>query len=94
MQAIKEGYGTLLAKDRFPVSFLTLEIDTELVDVNVHPTKKLVRLSREKEIARALSEAVKTALLSHDLIPDGVAPSQLYLEEACREAADCTRSSL
>jgi DNA mismatch repair protein MutL len=85
--AIKEGYGTLLAKDRFPVSFLTLEIDTELVDVNVHPTKKLVRLSREKEIARALSEAVKTALLSHDLIPDGVVPSQIYLEDACREAA-------
>ena len=46
--AIKEGYGTLLAKERFPIAFLTLEIDTGLVDVNVHPTKKLVRLSREK----------------------------------------------
>jgi len=28
-----------------------------------------VRLSRENEIARAMSEAVKTALLSNDLIP-------------------------
>ena len=83
--AIKEGYGTLLAKERFPIAFLTLEIDTGLVDVNVHPTKKLVRLSREKEIARAVSEAVKTALLSHDLIPDITAPSQLYLEESCGE---------
>jgi DNA mismatch repair protein MutL len=85
--AVKEGYGTLLAKERFPIAFLTLEIDTELVDVNVHPTKKLVRLSREKEIARAVSEAVKTALLSHDLIPDVAAPSQLYLEESCKETA-------
>ena len=41
--AIREGYGTLLPKDRLPVTFLRLEIDTELVDVNVHPTKKLVR---------------------------------------------------
>ena len=85
--AIKEGYGTLLAKERFPIAFLTLEIDTGLVDVNVHPTKKLVRLSREKEIARAVSETVKTALLSHDLIPDVAAPSQLYPEESCGETA-------
>ncbi len=62
-----------------------LQIDTGLVDVNVHPTKKLVRLSREKEIARAMSEAVKTALLSNDLIPDAAAPSQIYLEESGRK---------
>ncbi|MDD1697129.1 MAG: DNA mismatch repair endonuclease MutL [Methanoregula sp.] len=83
--AVKAGYGTLLAKERFPLAFLTLEIDTELVDVNVHPTKKLVRLSRETEIARAMSDAVKTALLSNDLIPDIAVPSQIYLEESGRE---------
>jgi len=85
--AVREGYGTLLAKERFPLAFLTLEIDTGLVDVNVHPTKKLVRLSRENEIARAMSEAVKTALLSNDLIPDAAAPSQIYLEESGSETA-------
>lgn len=84
--AIKEGYGTLLPKDRFPIAFLTLVIDTELVDVNVHPTKKLVRLSREKEIVRAMSEAVKTALLSLDLIPDVDVSPQIFLEDAGKEA--------
>lgn len=68
--AIKAGYGTLLAKDRFPVAFLTLDIDPALVDVNVHPTKKLVRLSKEPEIARILADAVHRALSGHDLIPD------------------------
>ena len=72
--AIREGYGTLLPKDRLPVTFLRLEIDTELVDVNVHPTKKLVRLTREKEIGDAIQEAVRTALLTHDLIPAAEAP--------------------
>ncbi|HXX54533.1 MAG TPA: DNA mismatch repair endonuclease MutL [Methanoregula sp.] len=73
--AVKEGYGTLLARDRFPVAFLQLGIDSDLVDVNVHPAKKLVRLSREKEIADALRDAVKKALLSRDLIPAAGAPS-------------------
>ena len=68
--AIKEGYGTLLPKDRFPVAFLSLEIDPAMVDVNVHPAKKIVRFSREPEITKAVTEAVNHALAGHDLIPD------------------------
>ena len=67
--AVRAGYGTLLPKDRFPVAFLGFGIDTELVDVNVHPAKKQIRLSREKEIGGVVSTMVKDALLSHDLIP-------------------------
>ena len=74
--AIRAGYGTLLAKDRFPVAFLAVQIDCGLVDVNVHPTKKLVRLSREKEIAEVIKKAVSDALLSQDLIPAAEAPAQ------------------
>ena len=72
--AAKRGYGTLLPKDRFPIAFLSLTINTELVDVNVHPAKKLVRLSRDKEIGNAVAEAVNNALLHHDLIPGVAAP--------------------
>jgi DNA mismatch repair protein MutL len=72
--AIKAGYGTLLPKDRFPVAFLSLNIDTTLVDVNVHPTKKQIRLSREKEITNAIRAAVRETLFSHDLIPSAESP--------------------
>jgi DNA mismatch repair protein MutL len=74
--AVRAGYATLLAKDRFPVAFLSLQIDTRLVDVNVHPTKKLVRISEEKEISALIKKAVSDALLSHDLIPDAETPGQ------------------
>jgi len=74
--AIKEGYGTLLPKDRFPVAFLNLNIDTGLVDVNVHPTKKQVRISREPEIAAFIRNVVHTALSGQDLIPDIRPPGQ------------------
>lgn len=67
--AILDGYGTLLSKERFPLTFLSLEINTALVDINVHPTKKQVRLSREPEIRAAVRESVATALLTSDLIP-------------------------
>ncbi|KUK62438.1 MAG: DNA mismatch repair protein MutL [Methanoculleus marisnigri] len=65
--AVREGYGTLLPKDRYPVAFIELSIDTDLVDVNVHPTKREVRLSREREILPAVSAAVEEALATHDL---------------------------
>lgn len=67
--AIIEGYGTLLPKDRYPVAFLSLTIDTRSVDVNVHPAKKLVRLSREGQVKEIVRDAVRTALRAADLVP-------------------------
>jgi DNA mismatch repair protein MutL len=75
--AIKAGYGTLLPKDRFPVAFLNLSLDTTLVDVNVHPTKKQIRLSREKEITEMIRKSVREALLAQDLIPAAGAPAAM-----------------
>jgi len=68
--AVREGYGNLLPKDRYPVAFMDLAIDTGLVDVNVHPTKREVRLSREREILEAVTAAVRKALADHDLSRD------------------------
>jgi len=73
--AVLEGYGTLLPKDRYPLAYLSVTIDTRLVDVNVHPAKKLVRFSRETEVREIVRDAVRTALRSADLIPPAVAHS-------------------
>ncbi|WP_342676635.1 DNA mismatch repair endonuclease MutL [Methanofollis sp. UBA420] len=68
VRALKEGYGTLLPADRYPVAFVTLTVDPAQVDVNVHPTKKLVRLSREREICDAVAAAVRAALDGRNLL--------------------------
>jgi len=65
--AVREGYGSLLQRDRYPVAFIALDIDTGLVDVNVHPTKKEIRLSSEPDILSAVAAAVSEALGAHDL---------------------------
>ncbi|MDV0441224.1 DNA mismatch repair endonuclease MutL [Methanorbis furvi] len=62
--AVREGYGTLLPKGMYPAAFLDLAIDPRDVDVNVHPTKKEVRLSRERDVQRGVQDAVYCAL--HD----------------------------
>jgi DNA mismatch repair protein MutL len=47
---------------RYPPVALCVEVDPRQVDVNVHPTKQLVRFSDEKEVRLAISEAVRTAI--------------------------------
>jgi DNA mismatch repair protein MutL len=59
---VREGFGTLLPKGMYPAAFLDIEIDPRDVDVNVHPTKKEVRLSRERDAQNGVRDAVYCAL--------------------------------
>ena len=47
---------------RYPPVALCVEVDPREVDVNVHPTKQLVRFSDEKKVRLAISEALRTAI--------------------------------
>jgi DNA mismatch repair protein MutL len=60
--ALIEGYQTALAKGRFPMCCLFLEMDPDSVDVNIHPAKREVKFHREREVRRLVAEAVETAL--------------------------------
>ncbi len=43
-----DSYGRLIDKGKFPQGVLSIEIDSDQVDVNVHPTKNEVRFKRAK----------------------------------------------
>jgi len=60
--ALLEGYHTALMKSRYPVTFLFIEIDPELVDVNIHPAKREVRFRDEYAVRQAVIDAVRKAL--------------------------------
>ncbi|MBP1907884.1 DNA mismatch repair endonuclease MutL [Methanolobus bombayensis] len=68
--AVRLGYYTLLPKGRYPAAFLTFTIDPVNLDVNVHPAKREVRLSHEKEIERMIISAVEDALGKESLVPE------------------------
>lgn len=59
---IKDGYGTALATNRHPVYVLHLDLRNGLVDVNVHPQKKEVRIRQEKILKEMLRAAVGNGL--------------------------------
>lgn len=71
-KAIVSGYGSKLMVGRFPIAVLEITMDPLLVDVNVHPTKQEVRLSKEKELMTLISETIKQALNELQLIPNAV----------------------
>ena len=71
-RAILEGYGSKLMVGRFPLAVIAIEIDPYLADVNVHPTKQEVRISKEKELMSLIQRAIETALKQQDLIPDAL----------------------
>jgi DNA mismatch repair protein MutL len=59
---IEECFHTLLMVGRHPVVMIRIDIDPELVDVNVHPTKAEVRFQDERAVCRAVQRAVHAAL--------------------------------
>ncbi len=79
--ALRDAYGTLIPKGRFPIAVLKIYVDPREVDVNVHPTKNQVRLSHERDICDMVTQAVKNALSHKDLIPDIKIPTQQLLYE-------------
>lgn len=69
-QSIINAYHTLQAKDKYPLVFLDIKMDPKLLDVNVHPSKVEVKLSKERELLDLTEQAVKDALTETQLIPE------------------------
>jgi len=71
-RAILDGYGSKLMVGRFPLAVIHIHIDPYLADVNVHPTKQEVRISKERELMALVSEAISNSLKEQSLIPDAL----------------------
>ena len=63
-----EGYHEFLFENRYPYTVLYIETDSTLLDVNVHPTKQEIRISKEADLRKLIKEAISTALKNNNLI--------------------------
>lgn len=65
--ALSEAYRGLLMVGRYPIAFLFLEMPSDLVDVNVHPTKCEVRFQDGQRLYRQLLSTLRGRFLGMDL---------------------------
>jgi DNA mismatch repair protein MutL len=83
MLGYREAYRNLIPAGRSPIGVLSLRAEPVLVDVNVHPAKREVRLLSEEEIAAALTQAVSSAIKAGARPPEKrpmAMPPQMPLE--------------
>ena len=69
-ELLLRAYGRQLMIGRYPLAVIAIELDPRLVDVNVHPTKQTVRLSKENELGQLLTQAVVDSLASLNPVPN------------------------
>lgn len=65
-KAIEQTYSAFLPKGGHPFTYLSLDIDPQRVDVNVHPTKREVNFLNEDEIIEKICNDIRIKLANVD----------------------------
>lgn len=67
ISAVKDAYSNLLEHGSFPFLVLFLEVPYEIVDVNVHPRKEVVKFIKNEEIIQFVGDTIKSTLEKNNL---------------------------
>ena len=69
-QAVLEAYRPRLPRDRFPLIVLSIALAAADVDVNVHPTKALVRFRHPRLVQEMVIAALRGTLRAREVVPE------------------------
>jgi len=67
--AIHKGYSDLIGDKYFPSYFINLKIKSDLIDINIHPTKTEIKFENEKEIYAILRATTRKSLGEYNIAP-------------------------
>lgn len=56
--AIIETYHNYMPPNRFPIFFMDLEVDPQLIDINVHPNKWEVKILKQNELLELIKKTI------------------------------------
>lgn len=76
-RAINDAYYTYKPDTKYPIVVLNILVDPTLVDVNIHPTKQDVKLSKIDSLYNLIYETIKKRLYDNLLIPDAIKKEEL-----------------
>lgn len=71
-KAINDAYYTYKPENKYPIVILNINTDPTLVDVNIHPTKQDIKMSKKNLLEDLILETIKEALYKNLLIPDAI----------------------
>ena len=70
--AIVDAFHTYLPIGRYPIAVVNVEGDPFLTDVNVHPAKQVIRMSKEGELLTLLKHSINQAIRKSMIVPSAV----------------------
>ncbi len=70
LKAVETGYQGLLPPGRHPLVFLFIKLNPILVDINVHPTKREIKFSRNKIISDVISKSIRSIIKKDKPAPE------------------------
>ena len=68
-RAILDAFHTYLPIGRFPIAVINVDGDPFLTDVNVHPSKQQIRMSKEGELLKLIKESIQSAIRKNVIVP-------------------------
>lgn len=71
-KAINDAYYTYKPDIKFPIVIININTDPTLIDVNIHPTKQDIKLSKVEGLYDLIYKTIKDALYKNLLIPNAV----------------------
>lgn len=87
-KGIEEGYKAYMMQHRFPFCVLHITMDTQEVDVNVHPSKMDVRFHDQKQFMDFIIQAVSKTLSAQEMIADCALAPEKEETKVLREAPE------
>lgn len=91
-RAINDAYYTYKPDIKFPIVVLKISTDPTLIDVNIHPTKQDIKMSKMPELYDLIYKTIKDVLYKSLLIPDAIKKPEYneikdhYVENFVKEA--------
>ncbi len=68
-KAVMDAYSNILQPETIPAYFIFLEVDPQIVDVNIHPTKTEIKFEDERAIWQILNAAIRESLGKYNMMP-------------------------
>ncbi|MGL5543218.1 MAG: DNA mismatch repair endonuclease MutL, partial [Fusobacteriaceae bacterium] len=79
--AVMDSYYTKLSKGRYPFAIIFLQIDPGEVDVNVHPSKKIVKFSDDRQIYEKVKRSIDEKISGTDILTGSLIKSEDFLQQ-------------